>query len=61
MAEVTGSEILAKCIKKEGTTDLFYIMGGPMQLVQTHCAREQIRMIDVRHVVCTSCIGPPMM
>jgi thiamine pyrophosphate-dependent acetolactate synthase large subunit-like protein len=49
MAEVTGSEILAKCIKKEGTKDLFFIMGGPMQLAQTHCAKEQIRMIDVRH------------
>ena len=36
MAEVTGSEILAKCLKKEGTKDLFFIMGGPMQLVQTH-------------------------
>ena len=49
MAEVTGSEILAKCLKKEGTKDLFFIMGGPMQLVQTHCAKEEIRMIDVRH------------
>ena len=49
MAEVTGSEILAKCLKKEGTKDLFYIMGGPMQLCQTHCAKEEIRMIDVRH------------
>jgi len=24
-------------------------MGGPMQLAQTHCAKEGIRMIDVRH------------
>ena len=30
MAEVTGSEILAKCLKKEVTKDLFFIMGGPM-------------------------------
>ncbi|HZM47659.1 MAG TPA: thiamine pyrophosphate-binding protein [Burkholderiales bacterium] len=49
MAEVTGSEILAKCLKKEGTKDLFFIMGGPMQLVQTTCRTEEIRMIDVRH------------
>ena len=49
MAEVTGSEILAKALKKEGTKDLFYIMGGPMQLCQTHCAKEEIHMIDVRH------------
>ena len=49
MAEVTGSEILAKALKNEGTKDLFFIMGGPMQLAQTHCAKEEIRMIDVRH------------
>lgn len=49
MAEVTGSEILAKALKNEGTKDLFFIMGGPMQLVQTTCPKEGIRMIDVRH------------
>src|SRR3954466_7626578 len=49
MADVTGSEILARALKKEGTKDLFFIMGGPMQLVQTTCAQEEIRMIDVRH------------
>src|SRR5215217_4099335 len=49
MAEITGSEILAKCLKNEGTKDLFFIMGGPMQLVQTRCPEEGIRMIDVRH------------
>src|SRR5688572_5190430 len=49
MAEMTGSEILAKCLKQEGTKDLFYIMGGPMQLCQTHCAKEEIHMVDVRH------------
>ncbi len=49
MAEVTGSEILARALKNEGTKDLFFIMGGPMQLAQTHCAKEEIRMIDVRH------------
>jgi thiamine pyrophosphate-dependent acetolactate synthase large subunit-like protein len=49
MAELTGSEILARALKNEGTKDLFFIMGGPMQLAQTHCAKEEIRMIDVRH------------
>ena len=49
MAEVTGSEILARALKNEGTKDLFFIMGGPMQLAQTHCDKEKIRMIDVRH------------
>jgi thiamine pyrophosphate-dependent acetolactate synthase large subunit-like protein len=49
MADITGSEILAKALKNEGTKDLFFIMGGPMQLVQTTCPKEGIRMIDVRH------------
>lgn len=49
MAELTGSEILAKCLRKEGVDDLFYIMGGPMMLTETSCVKEGIRMIDVRH------------
>ena len=32
MAELTGSEIIAKCLKAEGVKDVFYIMGGPMLL-----------------------------
>ncbi len=49
MAELTGSEILAKCLKKEGIEDIFYIMGGPMLLAEATCITEGIRMIDVRH------------
>ena len=49
MAELTGSEILAKCLKKEGIEDIFYIMGGPMLLAEATCINEGIRMIDVRH------------
>ena len=49
MAELTGSEILAKCLKKEDVQDLFYIMGGPMLLAESSCVKEGIRMIDVRH------------
>ena len=49
MAELTGSEIIAKCLKKEGIEDIFYIMGGPMLLTEATCIKEGIRMIDVRH------------
>jgi thiamine pyrophosphate-dependent acetolactate synthase large subunit-like protein len=49
MAELTGSEIIAKCLKKEGIDDLFFIMGGPMLLAEATCIKEGIRMIDVRH------------
>jgi thiamine pyrophosphate-dependent acetolactate synthase large subunit-like protein len=49
MAELTGSEIIARCLKKEGIEDIFYIMGGPMLLTEATCIKEGIRMIDVRH------------
>ena len=49
MAELTGSEILAKCLKKEGVEHLFFLMGGPMLLAEATCIKEGIRMIDVRH------------
>jgi thiamine pyrophosphate-dependent acetolactate synthase large subunit-like protein len=49
MAELTGSEILAKCLKKEGLEHLFFIMGGPMLLAESTCITEGIRLIDVRH------------
>ncbi|HYZ21905.1 MAG TPA: thiamine pyrophosphate-binding protein [Rhodopila sp.] len=49
MAELTGSEIVARCLKREGIKDLFFIMGGPMLLAEATCIKEGIRMIDVRH------------
>ncbi len=49
MADITGNEILGKALKNEGTKDLFFIMGGPMMHAENACAKEGIRMIDVRH------------
>src|SRR3954453_17161295 len=49
MAELTGSEIIARCLQKEGVKDLFFIMGGPMLLAEASCIQEGIRMIDDRH------------
>jgi thiamine pyrophosphate-dependent acetolactate synthase large subunit-like protein len=49
LAEVTGSEIVAKALKREGVTELFYLMGGPMMLAEASCLAEGIRVIDVRH------------
>src|SRR6266571_4386665 len=49
MAEVNGGEIIARCLKKEGIEDVFYIMGGPMLGTEAACIKEGIRMIDVRH------------
>ncbi|MBX6425864.1 MAG: thiamine pyrophosphate-binding protein [Variibacter sp.] len=57
MAELTGSEILAKALKKEGTENLFFLMGGPMIECEGFCAKEGIRMIDVRHEQAAAMMG----
>ena len=57
MAELTGSEILAKALKKEGTENLFFIMGGPMLLAEASCIKEGIRPIDVRHEQAAALMG----
>ncbi|MBM3489399.1 MAG: thiamine pyrophosphate-binding protein [Alphaproteobacteria bacterium] len=49
MAELTGSEVLARSLKREGTEVLFFLMGGPMLLAETSCIKEGIRPLDVRH------------
>ena len=49
MAELTGNDILARCLKAQGVKDIFYIMGGPMLDVELACIKEGIRLIDTRH------------
>ena len=49
MAELTGSEILARSLKNEGADILFFLMGGPMLLTESCCIKEGIRPLDVRH------------
>src|ERR1700755_2063394 len=49
MAELTGNDILARCLKGQGVKDIFYIMGGPMLDAETACINEGIRLIDTRH------------
>lgn len=57
MTELTGSEILAKALKKEGTDNLLFIMGGPMLLAEASCIKEGIRPIDVRHEQAAALMG----
>ena len=45
----TGSEILARALKRQGTEVLFYLMGGPMLAAESACIAEGIRMVDARH------------
>ncbi|MCG8692423.1 MAG: thiamine pyrophosphate-binding protein, partial [Minwuiales bacterium] len=57
MAELTGSEILAKALKREGVDTLFFLMGGPMLLAEKSCIEEGIRPIDVRHEQAAAFMG----
>src|SRR5262245_6514243 len=57
MAEVTGSEILARSLKNEGTDILFFLMGGPMLLAESSCIKEGIRPLDVRHEQSAALMG----
>jgi len=57
MAELTGSEILAKALKNEQTDELFFLMGGPMLLAESSCIKEGIRPIDVRHEQAAAMMG----
>ncbi|HTV46213.1 MAG TPA: thiamine pyrophosphate-binding protein [Stellaceae bacterium] len=49
MAELTGNDILARCLKAQGVKDVFFIMGGPMLDAELACIKEGIRLIDTRH------------
>jgi thiamine pyrophosphate-dependent acetolactate synthase large subunit-like protein len=49
MADLTGNEILARCLKAQGVKDAFFIMGGPMLDAESCCIKEGIRLIDTRH------------
>src|SRR5260221_1982397 len=49
MAEISGNEILARCLKAQGVKDLFFIRGGPMLNAELCCIKEGIRLIDTRH------------
>ena len=58
MADLTGSEILAKSLKNEGTDILFFLMGGPMLLAESSCIKEGIRPLDVRHEQAAAFMAP---
>src|SRR3989442_5537691 len=49
MAELSGNEILARCLKAQGVKDAFFIMGGPVLDAEMCCIKEGIRLIDTRH------------
>ena len=47
--KLTGSQILARSLRRQQLSVLFYIMGGPMLEAEASCIEEGLRTIDVRH------------
>lgn len=46
---VTGSELVARSLKRHGVSTFFFLMGGPMLDAEKACMNLGIRGIDVRH------------
>jgi acetolactate synthase-1/2/3 large subunit len=46
---VTGSDLVAEALRRQGVETLFFLMGGPMLAVESACIELGIRAIDVRH------------
>lgn len=46
---MTGSELVGQALQRQGVTDLFYLMGGPMLPAERACLDLGIRGVDVRH------------
>ena len=49
MANVHGGRLVAKALKRHGTTHLFTLCGGHIQAIYDGCIDEDIRVVDVRH------------
>src|SRR4028118_646029 len=49
MALVHGGGLVAKALKRHGTTHLFTLCGGHIQAIYDGCLDEEIRVVDVRH------------
>ena len=46
---ITGNDLLAEALVRQGTERLFFLMGAPILAASAACAAAGIRMIDVRH------------
>ncbi len=49
MTMVHGGRLVAKALKRHGTTHLFTLCGGHIQAIYDGCLDEEIRVVDVRH------------
>jgi acetolactate synthase-1/2/3 large subunit len=46
---ISGSQILAEALERQGVDTFFFIMGAPMMLVENACMALGMRGLDVRH------------
>ena len=49
MADLTGGELVARVLAREGVTAIFTLCGGHVLPIYDACLRHGIRIIDVRH------------
>src|SRR5262249_51226877 len=49
MSLVHGGRLVAKALKRHGTSHLFTLCGGHIQAIYDGCLDEGIRVVDVRH------------
>ena len=49
MANVSGNQLVAQALQREGVDTLFFIMGGPMLDVEAECIKLGIKAVDFRH------------
>ena len=49
MAAITGNDLVGESLKRIGVSNIFFIMGGPINDSLTACIKRGIRPIDVRH------------
>ena len=48
---LNGSQIIARALKQQGVDDFFFIMGGPMLLVESECIDQGLRAIGTLDAV----------
>jgi len=49
MAKVSGGQLVAKALRREGIETIFTLCGGHVMDIYNGCLEEGIRIIDVRH------------
>ena len=49
MADLSGGQLVARALRREGVETVFTLCGGHVMDIYNGCIEENIRLIDVRH------------